>query len=100
MRTPVTITTDGALGLTKAIDTMWPKVVTDSLLVSPNAKLPTESPDTSVARGESVARRYARCADAGESGGRRDAIVNQYQRDFPEPCRCLLDDAEASLNHL
>src|SRR5215470_10059369 len=25
MQSPVTITTDGALGLTKAIDTMWPK---------------------------------------------------------------------------
>jgi transposase-like protein len=31
---------------------------------------------------------------------RRDAIVAQYQREFPEACRCLLDDAEASLNHL
>jgi putative transposase len=26
--------------------------------------------------------------------------VTRYQRDFPEACRCLLDDAEASLNHL
>jgi hypothetical protein len=25
MRPPVTITTDGAIGLTKAIDAMWPK---------------------------------------------------------------------------
>jgi putative transposase len=25
LRTPITITTDGALGLTKAIDTLWPK---------------------------------------------------------------------------
>src|SRR5262249_57592169 len=23
-----------------------------------------------------------------------------YQREFPAACRCLLDDAEASLNHL
>lgn len=27
-------------------------------------------------------------------------IVTRYQRDFPAACRCLLDDAEASLNHL
>jgi putative transposase len=26
--------------------------------------------------------------------------VALYQREFPEACRCLLDDAEASLNHL
>ena len=31
---------------------------------------------------------------------RRQAIVARYQRDFPEACRCLLDDGEASLNHL
>jgi transposase-like protein len=31
---------------------------------------------------------------------RREVIVDQYQRDFPELCRRLLDDAEASLNHL
>jgi transposase-like protein len=31
---------------------------------------------------------------------RRDAIIEQYQREFPDLCRCLLDDADASLNHL
>ena len=31
---------------------------------------------------------------------RRDALVEGYQREFPELCRCLLDDADASLNHL
>ena len=31
---------------------------------------------------------------------RRDAIVERYQREFPELCRCLHDDADASLNHL
>jgi putative transposase len=31
---------------------------------------------------------------------RREAIVEQYQRELPEACRCLLDDAQASLNHL
>ena len=31
---------------------------------------------------------------------RRDRIVERYQREFPEACRCLLDDAEASLHHL
>jgi transposase-like protein len=31
---------------------------------------------------------------------RRDQLVALYQREFPEACRCLLDDADASLNHL
>jgi transposase-like protein len=35
-----------------------------------------------------------------EAQRRRHLSVNRYQRDFPEACRCLLDDGEASLNHL
>jgi putative transposase len=31
---------------------------------------------------------------------RRDQIGGQYQRECPEACRCLLDDAEARLNPL
>ena len=31
---------------------------------------------------------------------RREQIVALYQREFPEACRCLLEDAEASLNPL
>jgi hypothetical protein len=30
----------------------------------------------------------------------RQAIVTTDHLDFPEACRCLLDDGEASLNHL
>ena len=29
---------------------------------------------------------------------RREQIVAFYQREFPTACRCLLDDAEVSLN--
>jgi transposase-like protein len=36
-----------------------------------------------------------------EEGQRRHkALLLQYQDTFPEACRCLDDDAEASLNHL
>lgn len=31
---------------------------------------------------------------------RRDAIVERYPRECPEACRCLLDEAAASLNPL
>jgi transposase-like protein len=35
-----------------------------------------------------------------EAERRRQELVKRYQLDFPEACRCLLDDAKASLNHL
>jgi transposase-like protein len=36
-----------------------------------------------------------------EEGQRRlQHLLEQYQDTFPEACRCLVEDAEASLNHL
>lgn len=28
------------------------------------------------------------------------AFVDEHEREFPEACSCVLDDVEASLNHL
>lgn len=35
-----------------------------------------------------------------EAERRRQALVSEYHLDFPEACRCLLNAAQASLNHL
>ena len=36
-----------------------------------------------------------------EEGERRlQALVRQYEAEFPEACRCLREDRQASLNHL
>jgi transposase-like protein len=35
-----------------------------------------------------------------EAERRRQAIVAEYHLDFPEACRCLLEDGKASLSHL
>jgi transposase-like protein len=100
MRTPITITTDGALGLTKAIDTMWPKALRIRCwfhkMQNLQQKVPTRAwPEVKALL---VDMRDAPTREKAEQ--RRDAIVEQYQREFPELCRCLLDDAAASLNHL
>ncbi len=100
MRTPITITTDGALGLTKAIDTMWPKALRIRCwfhkMQNFQQKVPTRAwPEVKALL---VDMRDAPTREKAEQ--RRDAIVDQYQREFPELCRCLLDDAAASLNHL
>jgi transposase-like protein len=42
-----------------------------------------------------------RAAPAFAEGQRRsERLIAEYQGTFPEACRCLADDAEASLNHL
>jgi len=100
MQTPVTITTDGAVGLTKAIDALWPKSKRIRCwfhkMQNLQQKVPTQAwPEF---KALIVDMRDAPTREKAEE--RRDAIIERYQREFPAACRCLLDDAEASLNHL
>jgi transposase-like protein len=100
LRPPATITTDGAIGLTQAIDAVWPKSLRLRCwfhkMQNLQQKVPTQAwPELKALL---MDMRDAPTQEKGEK--RRDAIVERYQREFPEFCRCLLDDAEASLNHL
>jgi len=100
MQTPVTITTDGAMGLTKAIDAMWPKSLRIRCWFHKMQNLQPKVPPHlwPEVKALLVDMRDAPTPEKAEK--RREAIVEQYQRELPEACRCLLDDAQASLNHL
>ena len=100
MQVPVTITTDGAPGLTKAIDAMWPQAFRIRCWFHKMRNLQQKVPALAWPDFKQlvVDMRDAPSVEAAQA--RRQAIINQYQRDFPEACRCLLDDAAASLNHL
>ena len=100
LRPPATITTDGAIGLTQAIDAMWPKSLRIRCwfhkMQNFQQKVPAQAwPEVKALL---VDMRDAPSREKAEQ--RREAIVERYQHEFPELCRCLLDDADASLNHL
>jgi|SRR5215510_13130776 len=100
MQPPVTITTDGAPGLTKAVDAMWPQSLRIRCWFHKMQNLQQKVPALAWPEFKAlvVDMRDAPTLEAARE--RRQAIVERYQREFPEACRCLLDDAEASLNHL
>jgi putative transposase len=100
MQPPVTITTDGAVGLTKAIDAVWPKSLRIRCWFHKMQNLQQKIPAHlwPEVKALLVDMRDAPTPEKAEK--RREAIVAQYQRELPEACRCLLDDAAASLNHL
>jgi putative transposase len=100
MRPPVTITTDGALGLTKAIDAMWPKSLRIRCWWHKMKNLQQKVPDQAWPAFKTLVVDMRDAPSRKKAEERRDQIVALYQREFPEACRCLLDDAEASLNHL
>lgn len=100
LQTPVTITTDGAAGLTKAIDALWPKALRIRCWFHKMQNLQQKVPPQAWPEFKTLVADMRDAPTVAEAERRRQLIVNRYQRDFPEACRCLLDDAEASLNHL
>jgi transposase-like protein len=100
MPTPVTITTDGALGLTKAIDAMWPKSLRIRCWFHKMQNLQQKVPALAWPEFKALVVDMRDAPTREKAEERRDAIVARYQGEFPEACRCLADDAEASLHHL
>jgi transposase-like protein len=97
---PVTVTTDGAPGLTKAIDVIWPQALRIRGWFHQRQNLQQKVPPQAWPEFKALVMDMRDAPTVMAAEQRRQAIVHRYQRDFPEACRCLLDDAEASLNHL
>jgi transposase-like protein len=98
--TPVTITTDGAPGLIKAIEVIWPKSLRIRCWFHKMQNLQQKVPPQAWPEFKALVRDMRDAPTVTAAEHRRQGIVTRYQRDFPEACRCLLDDPEASLNHL
>jgi putative transposase len=100
LRPPLTITADGAPGLLKVIDQVWPKSLRIRCWVHKmrniRAKLPADVAN------EVQAEIYA-IRDAGTHEQGRElaaAVIAKYRLSYPSAMACLADDLEASLNHL
>jgi len=100
LQTPVTITTDGAVGLTKAVDAIWPKALRIRCWFHKMQNLQQQVPPQAWPEFKALVIDMRDAPTVGAAEQRRQAIVTRSQRDFPEACRCLLDDAQASLTHL
>jgi transposase-like protein len=100
LQTPVAITTDGALGFIKAIEAMWPRSLRMRCwfhkMQHRHEKVPPQA--WPACKALVADRRDAPTCEEGQR--RQQALLAPYQATFPEACRCLEDDAEASLNHL
>jgi putative transposase len=98
--TPLTVTTDGAPGLLRAVDEVWPK----SLRVrcwahkmrNVLAKVPEEAQAEVKAHLEVV--RDAPTPEAGRQAA--EHLLDQFGAVYPAAMRCFSDDLDASLAHL
>ena len=100
LQPPLSCTTDGAPGLTKAVSAAWPRSKRIRCwfhkMQNLQQKVPPQAWPDVKAMIEDM--RDAPTIQQGEQ--RHQACLEQLQNDFPEAYRCLQDDSQASLNHL
>jgi transposase-like protein len=100
LQPPVPLTTAGAPGLTKAIDAIWPQAVRMRCGFHQRPNLQQKVPPQAWPECKALVAEMRDAPTVVEAERRRQLSVKRDQRDFPAAWRCLLDEAEASLNHL
>jgi transposase-like protein len=100
LRPPAPITTDGVIGLTQAIAAVWPKSLRIRGWFHTRQNFQQKVPAQTWPEVTALLVDMRAAPSREKAGNRRAAIVERYQREFPELCCCLLDDAAASLNPL
>jgi len=100
LRTPLTITTDGASGVIKAVEAMWPKSKRVRCWFHKIQNLQAKVPPAAWAEFKTLVQDVRDAPSFDEGKRRMEHLLEIYGREFPEACRSLRDDAEASLNHL
>jgi len=100
MPTPLTVTSDGAPGLVKAIDAMWPEAERIRCWVHKMRNVLDKVPDE---MRETVKNLLYDIRDAPdhETGKKRaQSFIEKYKAKLPSAVACFENDLEASLNHL
>ena len=97
---PLTVTSDGAPGLLRAIDEVWPKSWRIRCWVHRMLNFKAKVPDHlwPEVKAHLQAIRDAPTREAGEATARD--VLKRFRKDCPSLCTALSDDLEAWLNHL
>jgi putative transposase len=100
LRPPLTITTDGALGVVNAVQTVWPHSLRLRCWFHKMQNLQDKVPPDAWPAFKAQVIDIRDAATKEQAEKRLEALLAQSERELPEACRCLRDDQEASLNHL
>jgi putative transposase len=100
IQTPVTITTDGAPGLIKAVEARWPKSLRIRCWFHKMQNLMQKVPPQAWPEFKALVVDLRDAPTLAAAERRGQALVAEYHLDFPEACRCLLEDGKASLTPL
>lgn len=100
LETPLTITTDGALGLIKSVEHMWPESKRIRCWFHKMQNLQSKVSPEEWSEFKSLVEDMRDAPTKKEAIERKENIIKKYNPVYPEACTCLTDDLEASLNHL
>lgn len=100
MRTPLTITTDGASGLIAAVEKVFPRSLRIRCWFHKMQNLQAKVPKDAWQEFRDLVTEVRDASTIEHAKARVEAICEQYEGDLPEACRCLKNDLEASLNHI
>ena len=98
--TPLTVTTDGAPGLIKAAEAMWPEAERIRCWFHKMKNVLEKVPDEMHVTIKRLLQDVRDAADYETGKQRAEAMIEQYRRQLPSAMACLADDLEASLAHL
>jgi transposase-like protein len=97
---PLTVTTDGAPGLLRAVEEVWPQTLRLRCWVHRMRNLESKIPQDRwlEVKGAVIAIRDAATLETGQQAAAD--FLARYGAEFPSACACLSDDLAALLNHL
>ena len=98
--TPITVTTDGAPGLIKAVEAMWPEAERCRCWFHKIKNVRDKVPDEMRVQITRLLQDVRDAPDYDTGKARVEELIEQYQRKLPSAMACVADDLEASLAHL
>lgn len=100
LKVPLTVTTDGAPGLIRAVEEVWPQSLRIRCWVHKMRNVLDKVPEPVKAdlKAHLVSIRDAASYDDGRKA--LETVLNRFEGKYPSAMKSLKDDLEASLNHL
>lgn len=97
---PLLVATDGAPGLIRAVEEVFPRSLRQRCLAHKIRNLQSKLPDEVWREVKGAALAAYQAGSPKLAAMARDDFVSRYERDYPSATACFLDDFEACVAHL
>lgn len=97
LRTPTSVTADGAPGLINAIEAVWPTSLRIRCWFHRLGNIRAKLPDDAAAEVMAHVRTIRDAATIDQARAAADRVINTFSREYPAAMACLADDLDALL---